>query len=65
MYSPSHRQAGDPVINIQSTFRTTPDLCKNVLLAVLFGSNGKSCTVFKISQMCLCVCIYIYMYIYV
>ena len=39
-YSPSHRQAGAPTINIQSTLRTAPDLCKNVSLAVLFGSNG-------------------------
>jgi len=29
---PSHRQAGAPTINIQSTFRTTPDLWKNVSL---------------------------------
>jgi len=27
-YSPSHRQAGTPIINIQSTHRATPDLCK-------------------------------------
>jgi hypothetical protein len=27
------------------TLRTAPDLCKNVSLAVLFGSNGNSYTV--------------------
>ena len=57
MYSPSHRQARDPVTNIQSTLRTTPNLCKNVSLAVLFGSNGNSCTFFIISQLCVCVCV--------
>ena len=31
-YSPSHRQADTPVINIQSTLRTAPDLLKNVSL---------------------------------
>jgi len=31
-YSLSHHQAGAPTINIQSTFRTVPDLCKNVSL---------------------------------
>jgi len=41
-YSPSHRQAGAPLLNIQSTLRTAPDLCKNVSLAILFGSNGNS-----------------------
>jgi len=29
-FSLSHRQAGAPVINIQSTLRTVADLCKNV-----------------------------------
>ena len=33
------------VINIQSTLRTAPDLCKNVSLAVLVGGNGDSYTV--------------------
>jgi len=28
-YSPSHRQAGAPVINIQSTLRTAPDWRNN------------------------------------
>jgi hypothetical protein len=48
-YSPSHRQAGAPMINIQSTGRTAPDLLKNVS-AVLFGSNGNSYTVCKQSD---------------
>ena len=29
-HSPSHHQAGAPLINIQSKLRTVPDLCKNV-----------------------------------
>jgi hypothetical protein len=33
-----------PVINIQSSLCTTPDLCKNVSLTVLYGSNGNSYT---------------------
>jgi len=35
MYSPSHRQSGAPIINIQSTIRTASDLFKNISLAVL------------------------------
>ena len=31
-YSPSHRQAGAPTINFQSTLRTAPDSCKNISL---------------------------------
>jgi len=30
------------MINIQSTLYTIPDLCKNVSLAVLYGSSGDS-----------------------
>jgi hypothetical protein len=45
-YSPNHRQAGTPMINILSTLRTATNLCKNVLLAELFGINGNS---YKIS----------------
>jgi len=41
-HSPSHRQTGTPVINIQSTLCTAPDLRKNVSLAVLCSSNGNS-----------------------
>ena len=44
-YSPSHRPAGDQMINIQSTLRTAPDLFKKYSLAVLIGNNGNSCTV--------------------
>jgi hypothetical protein len=52
-YSPSHRQAGAPTINIQSTGRSAPDLCINVSLAVLFGSSGNSYTVSKQPHMCI------------
>ena len=33
-YSPSHGQVGAPAINIQSTFRTPTNWCKNISLAV-------------------------------
>jgi hypothetical protein len=55
MYSPSHRQAGAPVINIQSTIHTATDLCKSVPLAVIFGSNSK-----HIQSLCSHMCVYIY-----
>ena len=42
IYSPSLRQAGTPMINIQSTLRTFPNLCKNISLALSFVSNGNS-----------------------
>jgi hypothetical protein len=38
-------------MNIQSALRTAPGSCKNVSLAVLFGSNGNSDTVFTESDM--------------
>ena len=50
----SHRQAGTPMTDIQSTLRSAPDLCKNVPLAVLFGSNGNSYTISTLSDMCIC-----------
>jgi hypothetical protein len=53
-YSPTHRQAGTPMINIQSTLRTAPDLCKNISLAVLFGRNDNSYTISMQSDMCRC-----------
>ena len=43
-YSPSHRQVGALMVDIQLTLRTAPDLCKNVWLAVLFAGNGNSYT---------------------
>jgi hypothetical protein len=43
-YSPSHREGGTPIINIQSNFRTDPDFCTNVSLVVLFGSDGNTHT---------------------
>ena len=58
-YSPSHRQAGAPVTNIQSKIRTAPYLCKNNALAVLLGSNGNSYTTSTQSEM------YMYVYIYI
>jgi len=51
-YSPSHRQADNPITNIQPTLRTAPNWCKNVSLAVLFGMNGNSYTVSIKSDMC-------------
>jgi hypothetical protein len=51
-HSPSHRHAGTRVINIQSKLDTTPDFCKNVSLAVLFGSNSNSFTISTQSDMC-------------
>ena len=44
-YSPGHRHNGAPMTNRPSTLRTATDLCKNVVLAVLFGNNGNSCRV--------------------
>jgi hypothetical protein len=41
-------------VNIQSTLRAAPDLCKIVSLAVLIGSNGNSHTFSVQSDMCTC-----------
>jgi hypothetical protein len=41
------------MINIQSTLHTTPDLCKNVAFAVLFGSSCNSYTVSMQSEICI------------
>ena len=46
-----HRQACTPMITIQSTLLTAPDLCKNVLLAVLIASRGDFYTVCTQSHM--------------
>ena len=52
-YSPSRLPAGVPFINIQSTLRTSPDLCKNVSLQCYLVA-----TVINIqsllSQVCVC-----------
>ena len=56
-FSLSHRQAGAPMINIQSTLRTAPDLCKNVSFAVLFGNNGNSHAVPTHSDIYVSVCV--------
>jgi len=37
-------------------------LCKNILLAILFGSNGNLYTISTESDVC--VCVYIFMYIH-
>ena len=71
-YSSGHRQIGAPTINIQSTLRTAPDLCQNVSLTVLFGSNGNLYTMSTQPDMCVYVCththththIYIYIHIH-
>jgi hypothetical protein len=57
-YSRCQRQVGAPVINIQSTLRSASDLCKNVSLALLFGSNDNPYTICTLSGMCT----YIYIY---
>jgi hypothetical protein len=54
--SPSQRQPGATLINIQSTRRTAFDFCKNASLSVLFDSNGNSCTVYTQSDVCVCAC---------
>jgi len=41
------------MVNIQSTLRTTFDVCKNVSLAVLLASDGNSYTVSMQSDMCM------------
>jgi hypothetical protein len=43
---------------IQSTLHTAYGLCKNVSLAVLFGSNGNSYTISTQSYMCVHVYIF-------
>jgi hypothetical protein len=57
--SPSHRQAVAPVINIQSALRITPEFCKNVSIAILFGSE-----IIHIQALYNQTCVYIYIYIY-
>jgi hypothetical protein len=41
------------VINIHSKHRIAPDFCKNISLAVLFGSNGNSDIVSTPPDMCI------------
>ena len=62
--SPSHRQAKATIINVQSTLRTVPDLCKNVSHAVVLGSDGNAYTFFTQADVCVCVCVYIYICTY-
>jgi len=54
MYSPIHHPASTLMVNIQSTLQTAPYLCKNVSVAVLFGSNGISYSLYRVK------CVYIY-----
>jgi hypothetical protein len=44
------------MINIQSTLRTTPDLCTNAALAVLLGNSDNSHTVSTYSDVCTYTC---------
>jgi hypothetical protein len=61
-----HRQAGDPLTNIQSTLRGATDLCQNVSFTVLFDSNSNSHTLSTQSYVYVCMCVYIYiLYIYI
>ena len=58
------RPVGAPIMNIQSTLRTAPDLCENVSLRVLFGSDGNSYAVSIQIRVCVWVYIYIYTRVY-
>ena len=58
-YSPSHRQTGAPMINIQSTLPTAPDLCKIVSVGV---SYYLVTTVTYIQSVRSHICVYIHTY---
>ena len=61
-YLLSRRPAGAPVINIQSTLRTAPDLLKKkISFAVLFGTNSNSYTISTQSDMFI-YCLYIHIF---
>ena len=62
MYSPIHRQVGTLVINIQSTLRTAPYLCRNVLYAVSYYLVA---TVIHIKSIRSQIFVYVYIYIYI
>jgi len=59
-YSPSHQQVSAPTINIQSTLHTALELCKDISLEILFGSNSNSYMISTQSDMCVCVCVCVY-----
>jgi len=59
-YSPSHRQAGAPVINTQWTLRTARDLRTNASLAVKYYLVAK---VIYLQSLRSKICVYIYIYI--
>jgi hypothetical protein len=42
-----------PRWHIQSTLSTAPDMCKNVSLAVFFGSNGNSYSLYTVRYVCM------------
>jgi len=58
-------QDGAPIITNQSTLRTAPELCKNVSLAVLFGTKSNAQTISTQMRVCVCACACIYIYIYI
>jgi len=57
MYSPSHRQAGVPTINIQLKLRISPDLPKNVSLQCYLIT-----TVTHIQSVCSQMCVQVRIY---
>ena len=66
-YSPSHCQASAPMINIQSTLCTAPNLCKNVsltnyLVAPVIHIQSLQSQMCRCAYACMCVCTYIHTY---
>ena len=60
MYSPCHRHTGAPTINIQSTFRTAPDLCKNISMQCYLVAM-----VIHIQSVGSCIYVYVYVCVYI
>ena len=60
-YSLSHRHAGAPMINIQSTLRTAPDVRKNVSLTLSYYLVA---TVIHMQSLRSQICVYIYIHIF-
>ena len=65
MYSPIHRQANTPMINIQSTRRTAIDFVimfhsQCYLVGTVIHIACKQSNMFVCVYVCVCVCIYIY-----
>ena len=63
IHSSSHRQAGAPIINIQSKLRNTPICVKMFHSRCYFGSKG----IIHKQSLCglICVCLYIFIYIHI